>query len=118
MTVGYSLNNPEFVKSYMKSQEAQYFGYQIFGMVIVALFILNYVVKFMFTIPQSKNNSGLIPHVFALKACCLVMYPAYFEHVNFCKGFMVVDFPWANSILADILANNSDYVEIPFGLFF
>lgn len=46
------------------------------------------------------------------------MYPTYFEYLSFCKGFMIVDFPWANSIIASELTDLSDKVPVPFGLFF
>ncbi len=117
--MGYSLNNPEFMKSYISVETGnRYLMYEIVGIVAVCLFLFNYIVKFLFTMPQSRNRYSLIPHIIALKSCCLILYPSHFEYISFCKGFMVVDFPWLNSIIANSLTDLSDTVEVPFGLFF
>lgn len=119
MTVGYSLNDPEFMNSYMTVEAGnRYLMYKIVGVAAVTLFLLNYVIKFLCTMPQSKNRSTLLPHIIALKSCCLILYPSHFEYISFCKGFMYIDFPWLNSLLATTLTNESDHVEVPFGLFF
>ena len=52
MTVGYSLNNPEFMNSYMTAETGnKYLMYEIVGMATIVLFLINYVVKFLFTMP-------------------------------------------------------------------
>jgi hypothetical protein len=84
--------------------------YEIFGICVIVLFLINYVIKFLCTMPQSKNRSTLLPHIIALKSCCLIMYPAHFEYINFCKGFMVVDIPWLNSYIAASITDLSDFV--------
>ena len=119
MTVGYSLNNPEFINSFMASNsDSQYFIYQIVGIALLGLFAINYIIKFLFTIPSTKNRTMILPHIIALKSCCLIMYPVFFEYINFCKGFMVVDIPWLNDFIANALTDESDHVQVPYGLFF
>ncbi len=72
----------------------------IIGIIIILLFIINYFVKTFITLPQSKNKFGILPHIIALKACCLIIFPTFFEYISFCKGFMIIDLPWANKFLA------------------
>ncbi len=87
-------------------------------MVAIILFLINYAVKFLWTMPQSRNRSTLLPHIIALKSCCLILYPAHFEYISFCKGFMIVDFPWLNNQISTVLTDLSDNVQVPFGTFF
>lgn len=101
MTVGYSLNNPEFTNSYMQAEAGNgYLAYEVIGIVFIVLFLINYIVKFLCTLPQSRNRNTLLPHIVALKACCLIVYPSHFEYISFCKGFMIVDIYWLNSVIA------------------
>ncbi len=119
MTVGYSLNNPEFMNSYVAAETGnKYLMFEVIGMATILLFLVNYVVKFLFTMPHSRNRATLLPHIIALKSCCLILYPSHFEYISFCKGFMVVDLPWLNSMFASQLTDVSDHVQVPFGLFF
>ena len=107
------------MNSYMTVETGnRYLAYEIIGIVTVCLFLVNYVVKFFILMPKSRNRSTLLPHIIALKSCCLILYPSHFEYVSFCKGFMIVDFPWLNSRLAHALTDLSDAVQVPFGLFF
>jgi hypothetical protein len=107
------------VNSYLKAENGnQYFFYEVIGIIFVLLFLINYLVKFLCTLPHSRNRTTLLPHVIALKACCLIMYPTHLEYISFCKGFMIVDFYWLNSFIAETLTNLSDNVVVPFGLFF
>lgn len=92
--------------------------YKIIGIVFIVLFLINYFVKFLCTLPHSRNRNTLLPHIIALKACCLIVYPHHFEYLSFCKGFMTVDFYWLNDVIASQVTNLSDKVAVPFGLFF
>lgn len=107
------------MNSYMTVETGnRYLAYEIIGIVAICLFLVNYVVKFLISMPKSRNRSTLLPHIIALKSCCLILYPSHFEYVSFCKGFMIVDFPWLNSLLAHYVTDLSDAVQVPFGLFF
>lgn len=92
--------------------------YEIIGIIFIVLFLINYIVKFLCTLPHSRNRHTLLPHIIALKACCLIVYPSHFEYMSFCKGFMIVDIHWLNSVIAAELTDLSDKVAVPFGLFF
>ena len=92
--------------------------YQIIGASVLLIFIIHYIVKMFCTVPQTKHKSGLLPHILALKVCCLIVYPAFFAYISFCKGFMSVDLPWANKLIAEKLVSLNDVVMTPFSMFF
>ena len=54
----------------------------------------------------------------AIRAGALALYPSYPEYINFCYGFMSSDFPWANSIFAQLLSDESDVIPEPFEMYY
>lgn len=64
------------------------------------------------------NLGHIIPHIFALKAGAMILYPTYREYINYCTGFMTADLPWINDILGEIFGNDADYTPSPFKVFY
>lgn len=65
-------------------------------MVVTVVVLIKYSVKACYTVPNSLNLGHIIPHIFALKAGALILYPTYIEYINYCTGFMTADLPWLN----------------------
>ena len=89
----YKLDSPEFYKSVIKNEK--YF-FHIFGISVVGLLLLVYLIKICLVIPMTNDAGEIIPHVLLLKLPAMVIYPALGGYINFCYGFTYLDFPFLN----------------------
>lgn len=75
VSVNYSLEEPEFYTSYLKTQpEPLYF---LIGLIITVVLFIKYSIKALKTVPNSPNHGHIIPHIFAIKTGALILYPTY-----------------------------------------
>jgi hypothetical protein len=86
----------------------QRFPFFIFGAFISAVLFAKYLLKALITAPKSANIGNIIPHIFAFKVGALFLHPTYMEYINFCSGFMFVDFPWLNKFFGTYLSDPRD----------
>ena len=116
LAIDYSLDDAEFYTSYLKvAQESLLW---IIGMVITVLLLVKYTIKACWTVPNSMNLGHIIPHIFALKAGALILYPTYREYINYCTGFMTADLPWLNDIFGGVFGNDADETPSPYKVFY
>ena len=86
---------------------------------IVGLLALNMLIRVTCTAPSSHNLGDHVPHILALKACALVVFPLYLQVSNFCYGLMAADIPWLSTYYSDLyLSDHSDTSPIGFQLFY
>lgn len=95
LRLDYSLDKPEFVATVVKS--VNNYWYHLFGVIVVCVLFLSYLMKASCTVPTSEDQGQIIPHILALKAGVLILYPTYIEYYDYCSGYMVGDLPWANA---------------------
>lgn len=86
------LMEPSFYMSYLQNSGEYYFT--IVGYVITAVLFLNFLVKATCTAPHSRDFGSIVPHVFSLKTCALMVFPIYPQVANFCFGLMASELPW------------------------
>jgi hypothetical protein len=110
------LMEPSFYMSYIQSSGEYYFS--VIGYVIAAALFLNFFVKATCTASDSKNMGSIVPHVFSLKTCALMVYPIYPQIANFCFGLMAADLPWFSQYFTEYLAYSTDVQPAGFQLFF
>lgn len=92
--------------------------FSVFGYVVTILFIIKYIFKAVWSVPNSPEMGDIIPQVLALKAPAFMVFPTYLEFLYYCSGYMIVDFPWANQFFGDLLADKSDVVPEIFALYY
>lgn len=81
------------------------YSYHVFGIIIVAILFFKYLIKSLFTVPKSVDQGQITSHILALKTGVLILFPTYVEYYDYCSGFMVADFPWANSDIGAAVSN-------------
>ena len=86
----------------------------MFGIIITLLLLINYLTKSICSNPKSTDYGQIIPHVFALKTGILILFPVYIEYYDYCSGFMVADFPWANIDVGSAISNEADSQPFPY----
>ena len=47
-----------------------------------------------------------------------VIYPLYGDYLNYCQGFMFLDFPWFNEYFSTLLTINTDISPETYKLFY
>lgn len=102
LVMSYDLDDTSFYVTFVKESYSLYFF--LFGACFIGLLFL-YGFCRATCLSLYSRNLEIVGHVLALKTISLVVYPTYAEYVNFCLGFMVVDFPWLNSLLPAVFAN-------------
>ena len=105
LALEYGLDNPEFYSSIVENKNYYYF---IFGYIVSALLAIVYLFKILCTVPQTEDTGEIIAHILLLKATAMVIYPTLGGYVNYCKGFTLLDFPWANEALSSAISNPAD----------
>ena len=103
----YEVDSSEFAMSYAKA-EGDFSKYRIFslvGITFCTLFFIQYVIKSMCTVPKSKEMGDILPHLMALKAPGLLVFPSYMEFIFYCYGYMVFEFPWLSETFGKIFAD-------------
>ena len=113
----YNLDNPEFYASYTK-QYISPFPFYAISATIVGLVLLKFLVKSLITAPRSSNLGNIIPHILAFKVGALLLFPTYFEYINYCSGFMYADFPWLNRFFGEKLADQRDIEPDAYSIFY
>lgn len=81
--------------------------YFIIGISILALLLLEYILKLSCTVPHTPDKGNIIPHIMAFKCGSLAIYPAFPEYINYCYGYALVDLPWLNDYFASKLSDLS-----------
>ncbi len=107
---------PSFYMSYIQNSGEYYFS--IVGYVITAVLFLNFLVKATCTVSNSRNLGSIVPHIFSLKTCALMVYPIYPQVANFCFGLMASELPWLSEYYAEYLSFPSDVQPAGFQLFY
>jgi hypothetical protein len=99
---------------------SEYNNYQfhLVGIIVVAIIFIKYSIKVLLTSPKTFDKGQIIPHILALKVGGFILYPTYMEFYDFCYGFMVADFPWANTAIGNALGDPLDIQPYPHSLFF
>jgi len=92
--------------------------FMIFGIVIVSVLFLNFIIKATCTSPLSKNQGEIIPHILSFKTLTLMVFPLYPQVVNFCAGLMSSDFPWLSYTYTPSLSVSSDLSPAGFQLYY
>lgn len=59
-----------------------------------------------------------MPHILCFKVGALLLFPTYFEYINYCSGFMYADFPWLNRYFGSLLSDERDAAPLAFKFFF
>ena len=72
----YKIDSAEFVASYAKGEEKIY-AFSIFGILITIFFLISYIIKGIYTVPNSHEMGQIMPHIFALKMPALILFPSY-----------------------------------------
>jgi len=116
LVVDYSLGEPEFYVSIIQRENSSFL--YIIGIIITVFVMVKYLMKALKTVPDSKNQGYIIPHVFAIKCGALILYPTYSEYAGYCSGFMTADFPWLNSLFGNLLGRDADITPYPYKVFF
>ena len=93
--------------------------YCIFGIVVTALLLINYIVRATYTCPNEAvcEYGQIFPHILALKSAPFVIYPIFAEEVAYAYGFMTAEFPWLNEFFASKLADRSEAVPLQYSIF-
>ena len=108
-----SLAESEFYKSYINQQG---YNYYIFGLLVIIIVALGYLIKLIFVLPQSKERGSILPHILAIKCAALSLYPTFSEYINFCSGFMTADIPWFNQYFGTKFGDSLDLSPHPIRL--
>lgn len=116
LSLGYSLDDPEFYSSYMNEVYNTY--YYVFGIVLTCLLFCNFLMKALCTVVHSSNHGYIMGHIFALKTVSISLYPTYGEYINYCFGYMTADFPWLNAWIGRELSDTSDYAPLGYRVFY
>lgn len=89
LVMDYDLSQPEFYTSVYQQQFSLF--QSAIGIVIIAIFTINYVIRAIVTCPgEAISEYGqILPHLSALKAPIFIIYPLFPEEISFCFGFMV-----------------------------
>lgn len=90
----------------MVNQQTYYYHY--FGYIISIVLIILYFAKVTIIAPDADDKGEIIPHILCYKMMAFIIYPLYGEYLNYCQGFLLLDFPWLNSYLSPLLTINSD----------
>ena len=75
LDLDYSLDKPEFIKTVVSGLNN--YQYHIFGIVIICILFVKYLVKALYSVPRSADMGQIIPHILALKSGVLILYPTY-----------------------------------------
>lgn len=84
----------------------------------MGLCAVKYLLKALATVPKSTDIGNIMPHIFAFKVGALLLFPTYFEYINYCSGFMYADFPWLNRFFGEKLSDSRDTTPDPYSLFY
>lgn len=116
LTLGYSLDDPEFYNSYISSVYNTY--YYIVGIVVTCVLFFNFLMKALCTVTHSNNHGYIMGHIFALKTVSISLYPTYGEYINYSYGYMTADLPYINKWVGELLSDSSDDTPLGYLLFY
>ena len=111
LMVEYALSEPAFYRSLLAEHSLHYF---VIGISILALLLLEYLLKLSCTAPRTSDKGNILPHIMAYKCGSLAIYPTFPEYINYCYGYALVDLPWLNGYLASQLSDLSEYTPDPY----
>lgn len=115
LALEYKLDQPEFYKSVVRTQNYYFF---VFGAVVVAVLLLFYLLKVCLLIPTTNDAGEIIPHVLLMKVPAFVIYPTLGAYIDYCYGFSLIDLPWLNNFFSQSLSDLSDTSPPSFQMFY
>lgn len=115
LALEYGLDNPEFYRSIVAKKQYNYF---IFGYLVSLFMLISYLVKVLYTVPTTEDPGEIISHVLFVKVSAMVIYPTLGGYINYCKGFTLLDFPWANDVFSKAMTDPSDTAPYGFLMFY
>jgi len=111
----YKLSEPEFYRSVVNNKT---YYYEYFGLVISIFLVILYFCKSMIIVPDSADKGEIIPHILCFKMMAFIVYPLYGEYLNYCKGFVLLDFPWFDDLLSELFTIESDVSPEQYKIFY
>ena len=69
---------------------------------------MGYFIKTMVVVSGSDDKGEIIPHVLCYRMMAFIIYPLYGEYLNYCKGFLLLDMPWLNDYLSQLMTIGTD----------
>jgi hypothetical protein len=92
--------------------------YEYFGFVISVILVILYFFKSMILIPTAIDKGEIIPHILCFKMMAFVVYPLYGEYLNYCKGFVLLDFPWFDDLLSAKFTVDTDVAPEQYKIYY
>jgi len=111
----YKLSEPEFYRSVINTKT---YYYQYFGFILSAYLIIIYFCKSMILVPDSADKGEIIPHILCFKMMAFIVYPLYGEYLNYCKGYVLLDFPWFDDYFSELTTIDSDVSPFQYKIFY
>jgi len=111
----YNLQSPEFYKSIIKNKS---YIYHYFGFGVSVLLVLIYYLKSLIIVPESNDKGEIIPHILCVKIIGLMIYPLYGEQIDYCFGFMMLDFPWQNEFFSYYITASTDIIPPAYSMYY